>query len=125
MFPHKITIFNVLQNENGINYHRCLVNDVYHYETQSINQEGHGEKITSVYNVCFSKKALEKYVNEINDKSSINVFTLKNNDIIVYGEFDEIKSITDIQHSNSKYFLIKSISDNRVDSDVDNILVTG
>lgn len=126
MFPHTITVFNIVQTKNSTIYHRCVVSDVYHYETIAVSSEGKGEKVSSIYNVIFSEIALKKYVDKIDFSSPNNVFSLKDNDIIVYGEFDGISDLSDIQKSNCKYFLIKSISDNRVGSDeIQNIVVSG
>lgn len=126
MFPHTITLFNVIQIDSKIIYHRCVVSDVFHYETQTISKDGKGEKISSIYNVIFSNIALKNYVEKLQTDSSENVFTLKENDIIVYDEFKEIEDLLDIQKSDSKYFLIKSISDNRVGlEELQNIMVSG
>lgn len=126
MFPHTVTIFNIIENSEGIKYHRCVIKDVFHYETQSITNEAHGEKINSIYNVVFSNEALQKYVENIEIDSSPDVFTIKKNDIIVYGEFEEIADLIDIQKSNATYFLIKSIEDNCYGSkELHNILVSG
>ena len=125
MIPHTVTVFNVIETTDTVKYHRCVVNDVFHYEKQSITTEGKGEKTNSIYNVVFSKEALKKYVDSINVDSDENIFTLKENDIIVYGEVKAIEDLKDLQKSYNKYFLIKSISDNRYgSSDLNNILVT-
>lgn len=126
MFPHTVTVFNVIEDIDKTTYHSCVVSDVYCYNDLAISQEGHGEKVSSVYNVCFSENALKKYVDKITKDAPKDVFSLKNNDIVVYGEFDEIKDLKDIQKADVEYFLIKSISDNRVGSDdLQNILVSG
>ena len=90
MFPHTVTIFNVIQKPDKTIYHRCVVSDVYHYETQSISDEGKGEKISSIYNVVFSSDAIKKYVEKIQEDDNESVFSLKDNDIVVYGEFQAI-----------------------------------
>lgn len=126
MFPHTVTIFNVIQKSDKMLYHRCVVSDVYHYETQSISADRKGEKISSIYNVIFSNESLKKYVEKLQENDNENIFSLKENDIIVYGEFEQITDLLDIQKSNYKYFLIKSISDNRVGSEeLRNIVVSG
>lgn len=126
MFPHTVTVFNVIQKVDKTIYHRCVVSDVYHYEKQSISEEGKGEKISSIYNIIFSNIAIKKYVEKKNEKLDDNTFTLKENDIVVYGEFEEIEDLLDIQKSDCKYFLIKSISDNRVGlEELQNIVVSG
>lgn len=126
MFPHTVTVFNIIQAVDKTIYHRCVVSDVYHYETQSISNEGKGEKVSSIYNVIFSNEALKKYVEKIQENSDENTFSLKENDIVVYDEFKEITDLLDIQKSDCKYFLVKSISDNRVGSEeVQNVVVSG
>lgn len=126
MFPHTVTVFNVIKKANEIIYHKCVVSNVYHYETQSISDDGKGEKISSIYNVVFSNEALKKYVDKIQENDNEDTFSLKDNDIIVYGDFQQITDLLDIQKSDCNYFLIKSISDNRVGSEeVQNIVVSG
>ncbi|MCI5543766.1 MAG: hypothetical protein MR405_07630 [Mollicutes bacterium] len=124
MFPHTITIFNLV---NDI-YNRKVVHNVFSHTDKIISQEGKGEKYTSAHRVIFSGNALNDYLtideyNKLSDKT--NNFTLKNNDLIVIGEFKEIKELVDVTKTNVDYFLIKTISDNRYGSlDLQNIEVT-
>lgn len=124
MFPHTITIFNLV---NDI-YNRKVVHNVFAHTDKIISQEGKGEKYTSEHRVIFSGNALNDYLtideyNKLSDKT--NNFTLKNNDLIVIGEFKEIKELIDVTKTNVDYFLIKTISDNRYGSlDLQNIEVT-
>lgn len=126
MFPHIVTIYNIVESVDGVSYHKCVVSDVFHYETQEIIKEEHGEKINSIYNVIFSEKSLAKYIDKILIDSTPDVFSLNYNDIVVYGEFGEIEDISDIQKAGVDYFLIKSKQDNRYGSNnLKNILVSG
>ncbi len=129
MFPHTITIFNLTKdNENNIIYNRKIVHDVFYHVQKIISQESNGEKYTYAYDVVFSEKAIKTYLEldnyeKLEDKS--NNFTLKENDIIVLNEFEEISDLSDIQKTNAQYFLIKTISDNRYgDEELQNIEVT-
>ena len=106
MFPHIVTIYNIVESNDSVSYHKCVVSDVFHYETQEIIKEEHGEKINSIYNVIFSEKSLTKYVDKILIDSTPDVFSLNYNDIVVYGEFGEIEDIFDIQKAGVDYFLI-------------------
>lgn len=112
MFPHTITIFNVV---NGV-YNRKVVSDVFCHTDKIISTEGKGDKYTYAYDVIFSSEALKKYkevVDYINLEDKTEYFTLKENDIIVIGNFPEIKDLKEVQISHSQYFLIRTISDNR------------
>jgi len=129
MFPHTITIFNITSGQDdNIIYNRQVIKDVFWYDKTIISPEDNGEKLTSVYNVILSDKALEKYL-EPKDyllaKDKSNNFTLQENDIVVLGEFPKITDLKDVQLSSEKYFLIKTISDNRWGSlDLQNMEIT-
>ena len=128
MFPHTITIFNVINNNDSVSYNRKLVDNVFYTKQKIISKESNGDKFTTAYNVIFSSKALndfldnEDYIN-LEDKSKN--FTLKENDIIVYGNCEQINDLIDLQRSYKDYFLIRSIGDNRYGTDeLQNIEVT-
>ena len=129
MFPHTITLFNIVKDENNvITYNRKIVSYVFYYKEKIISKEGNGDKYTTAYNVIFSNMALKDYLDydkykNIEDKSK--KFTLKENDIIVFGECEQITDLKDLQKSYKDYFLIRSIGDNRYGSDkLQNIEVT-
>lgn len=128
MFPHTITIFNVIKNTNKITYQRKIVNDVFYYTEKIISEEGKGEKYSSAYHVIFSSDSLNSYLKSKEYKiaeDKENHFTLQANDIVVLGEFKEINDLSDIQRSDVEYFLIKTISDNQYGEDfLQNIEVT-
>lgn len=129
MFPHTVTVFNIVKTgANDIAYNRKVVDNVFFYTKKIISQEGKGEKYTYAYNVIFSSEAI-KFFLPIKDyellENKSDYFTLKENDIIVLGIFNNINNLVDIQKSNSDYFLIKTISDNRYgDEELQNIEVT-
>mgnify|MGYP004648634085 FL=1 len=111
MFPDKVTVFNIVDDK----YNRQVIDDVFAHTEKIISKEGNGEKYSTAHRVIFSNKALEKYLSYVdytalNDKS--NNFTLKENDLIIFGEFKEITDLSEVQKSHVDYFLIKSISDN-------------
>ena len=124
MFPHTITIFNLVNDT----YYRKIVTDVFATTKKVISPEGKGEKYMPVHDVIFSNIAMKDYLDvdsykELEDKS--NNYTLRNNDIVVIGEFNDIKDLSDIQKTNADYFLIKTISINDYgDLDLKNIEVT-
>jgi len=124
MFPDTITIYNI---EDNI-YYRKEVKNVFAHTSKIISKDGNGEKYTSVHNVIFSSTSLNDFVSnneykKLSDKSK--KFTLKPNDIIVFGIFGDVNSLSDIQKSNIEYFLIKSISTNQYgNSMLQNIEVT-
>lgn len=106
MFPHTITIFNIVDGQ----YIRKVVSDVFYVSEKIISQEGNGEKYTNTHRVIFSKDSLSKYIEKSQYIPNMDVFTLKTNDIIVKGI---IGQITDIKELNDyDYFRIKTISDN-------------
>ena len=116
MFPHSITIFNIINEKDKIIYNRKVVNAVFYYKKKLISQEGKGDKYTYAYHVIFSNEALKNYLEKdsyklLNDK--IDNYTLKENDIVVLGECDAIEDLLELQKSNKDYFLIRSIGDNR------------
>lgn len=106
MFPHTITIFNIV---NG-RYFREVVSDVFYISEKIVSQDGNGEKYTNTHRVIFSKESLNKYVDKSDFEVNTDTFTLKINDIIVKGEIDEIKDINDLKDYDC--FRIKTISDN-------------
>ena len=112
MFPRTVTIFNVIKDKENITYHRNVVSDVFYHVNKIISQEGKGEKYTYAYDVIFSKKALTKWVNKQDFIGNKDIYTLRENDIIVLSEFKEINDIKELQTSNVNYFLIKTISEN-------------
>lgn len=124
MFPDKVTIFNVVDDK----YNRQIVDNVFFIKEKIISQDGNGDKYTSSYRVIFSHEALKKYLNVeqyIASEDKNNIFTLKENDVVVLGVCDPIKGLKDLQNSYKEYFLIRSISDNRYgDAKLQNIEVT-
>ena len=121
MFPHTITIFNIVDNV----YYRQVVSNVLFLSERIISQDGMGEKYANVHRVIFSKESLLKYKKKANYKPNKGVFTLNDNDIIVEGEIEQINAIKDLQNGKYDYFLIKTISDNNYGSeDMQNIEVT-
>lgn len=123
MFPHTITLFNIVDNV----YYRHVLSDVLFISEKIISQDGLGEKYSNVHRVLFSSKSLSNYVNKIDYKpiSDNNHFTLNVNDIVVEGEVEQINSIKDLQDKKYNYFLIKTISNNNYGSeDMRNIEVT-
>ena len=126
MFPHTVTIFNIIkEKDNNITYHREIISDVFYYIKKIISQEGKGEKYTYAYDVIFWNKALSKWVSKENYQGLENTYTLKDNDIIVLGEYKEIEDITELQKSNTNWFYIKTITENPyADQELQNIEVT-
>lgn len=125
MFPHIVTVFNVIKSKDSITYHRQVIEDVFFNKDKIISQEGKGEKYTSVYNVIFSNIALKKWVNKQEFSGKEETYTLRENDIIVLGEYNNISDLSDLQKSNADYFLIKTVSENLYgEEDLQNIEVT-
>ena len=124
MFPHTITIFNVIDDK----YYRKEVSDVFAITERIISKEGKGEKFVSAHRVIFSNIAMNDYLEpqdylKLSDKS--NNYTLRENDIIVIGKFDDINDLSTIQKSSCEYFLIKTVSVNKYgDIELQNIEVT-
>lgn len=125
MFPHIVTVFNVIKNKDSIIYHRQVVKDVFSRKDKIVSQEGKGEKYTSAYDVIFSNVALKKWVNKQEFSGEEGTYTLRENDIIVLGEYNNISDLSDLQKSNADYFLIKTVSENLYgEEDLQNIEVT-
>lgn len=125
MFPHIVTVFNVIKSKDSITYHRQVVEDVFFNKDKIISQEGKGEKYTSVYNVIFSNIALKKWKNKQEFSGEEDTYTLRENDIIVLGEYNNISDLSNLQKSNADYFLIKTVSENLYgEEDLRNIEVT-
>ena len=128
MFPHTITIFNVTKENGNVKYSRKLVSNVFYYKEKIISEEGKGDKYSNLYHVIFSNESLKDYL-ENSQYSKLekkdNNYTLKQNDIIVLNECEDISDLLDLQQSDKEYFLIRKISDNRYGSeDLQNIEVT-
>lgn len=117
MFPHTVTVFNVTKEKDKTIYHRQVVSDVFFHVQKIVSQEGKGEKYTYAYNVIFSHDALKKYVSKHLFENKEDTYTLRENDIIVFGEFEQIDDLIDIQKSNIDYFLIKTVSENLYGND--------
>ncbi len=116
MFPHTITIFNLVNDT----FHRKVVNNVFATTKKVISPEGKGEKYVPVHDVIISNIAMQDYLDvdsykKLEEKS--NNYTLRNDDIIVIGEFEEITDLLDIQKTNADYFLIKTININNYGSE--------
>ena len=121
MFPHSVTIVNIVDGK----YYTKFINDVFYIVEKIISQEGTGEKYSNVHRCIFSNKALNQYVPKNDYEVLTNTFTLQPNDIIVKGRIDSVDSLKDINDSGFDYFLIKTISVNKYGSeDLMNIEVT-
>ena len=112
MFPHTVTVFNVTKEKDKTIYHRQVVSDVFFHVQKIVSQEGKGEKYTYAYDVIFSRDALKKYVSKSLFENKEDTYTLRENDIVVFGEFKQINDLIDIQKSNIDYFLVKTVSEN-------------
>lgn len=108
MFPHTITIFNIVDGK----YKRSVVKDTFYISEKIISQDGNGEKYSNTHRVIFSKDSLKDYVKKSYFKSDMEAFTLSINDIVVKGEINDISSQNDLKNKGYDYFLIKTISDN-------------
>lgn len=125
MFPHTVTVFNVVKNDGKITYHKNIIKDVFYQIDKKISEENKGEKTTNFYDVIFSVKALEKWLSSKDFIAEENTYTLRENDIVVLDEYKDIKDLIEIQKDNVDYFLIKSVSENLYgDRELWNIEVT-
>lgn len=125
MFPNKVTVFNVIKSNDNVIYHRQVVGNVFYHNEKIISQEGKGEKYTSAYDVIFSNIALKKWKSKDTFNGENDTYTLKENDIIVLGEYKEISDLKDLQSANIDYFLIKTVSENLYgEEELQNIEVT-
>lgn len=125
MFPHTVTVFNVIREKDKIIYHRQVVFDVFCHVQKIISQESKGEKYTSAYDVIFSNQSLKKYVSKNDFKAIKDIYTLRENDIVVLGEYKSINDLLELQKSNVDYFLIKTVSENLYgDDELQNVEVT-
>lgn len=128
MFPHTITIFNVVKKDGKLVYNRTEIDNVFVHIDKIIQKEENGDKYSSVYDVILSKEALTNYVSEDEYKAKedfSDCYTIMKNDIVVIGSFGEISDLNDVQRSNSEFFLIRTISDNRYgDEELQNIEIT-
>ena len=127
MFPHTVTIFNVIRNkDDSITYHKTIVSDVFYHVEKIISQEGEGEKYMSAYDVVFSSEAIKRWMSKQDFNGEENTYTLRENDIVVLGNFEKnISELIELQKSNSDFFLIKTVSENLYGEDeLRNIEVT-
>lgn len=125
MFPHTITVFNIIKSQDNIIYHRQVVKNVFYHKEKIISQDGKGEKYTSAYDVIFSNMALENWKSKRDFDGTSNTYTLRENDIIVLGDYNKITDLKELQNSNVDFFLIKTVSENLYgDEEMKNIEVT-
>ncbi len=125
MFPHTVTIFNTIETNEKVLYHRQIVSNVFYRIQRIISEEGKGEKYTYAYNVIFSHEALNKWIPKRKFEAKKDTYTLRNNDIVVLGEYEEIDDLKELQKDKVDYFLIKTVSENLYgEEDLQNIEVT-
>lgn len=125
MFENTVTVFNVIKGKDKIIYHRQVVNNVFYHKEKIISQEGKGDKYTNAYDVVFSNTALEKWKSKQDFDNSNDTYTLRENDIIVLNEYDEISELKELQQSSIDWFMIKTVSENLYGSlELHNIEVT-
>lgn len=116
MFPHTITLFNVYKKEKTVYYHRTLLTGVFFYKSNQVIDEEHGLKNASKYHCIIPLEQLKNYIdrkcfNNLTDKT--NKFTFAPKDIVVFGECEDIKSISELQTSEYDYFMIRTVNDYR------------
>lgn len=125
MFPHVVTVFNVIKTKENVTYKRTVVKNVFYHKDKIISQEGKGEKYTNAYDVIFSSESLKNWKSKQDFTDSDDAYTLRENDIIVLNEFGKISDLKDLQISKADYFLIKTVSENLYgDIELQNIEVT-
>lgn len=125
MYPDKVTVFNIIKNKDSIKYHRQVIDNVFCHKEKIISQEGKGDKYTTAYDVIFSNESLKNWKSKQEFKGSIDTYTLRENDIVVLGEYNEISDLKDLQGSFAEFFLIRTVSENLYGEDeLQNIEVT-
>jgi len=126
MFPHTVTILNIEKKDNLI-INKAFVDNVLFYDKNIISQDGKGEKYSNTSHCIFSDIALEKYLpyeQYKNEENKNNYFTLKLNDVVIKGKYEEdITNIFDINNI-SESFYIKTISSYTEFEDMNSIEVT-
>lgn len=106
IFPHTITIFSK-KTKSKI----CMIEGVYWYGEKGISLEGKGVVRSDSVTVFVPK---EKAMN----------LTIEKGDRIVKGSVDDINSWNDL-NSIVDIITVKRIDDNRIGSDIDNLVVMG
>lgn len=114
MFPHIITIFHHETINGTDSYTRYVVPDVFWYGSTGISADGKGLVTANAVTVITSAQTAHSY------KKTWNV---QKNDRIVKGECPAIESFKDL--NGKEVITVTDVSENIVNSDVDNITITG
>ena len=109
-FIDTVTVFH--KNEDN-SYSRIIVSGCYWYGDTRISNSGHGIVRDDAISIFFPK--------EVVDKNSLKIWK---NDRIVKGEADDISSVNELIKYDDKITVL-TVQENRVNSKLDNILVTG
>lgn len=114
MFPHTITIFHHAVVDNKDVYTRKVVPGFYWYGHTGIVQSGKGQESDDSITIISSPE---------NAKTFGEKWTVQKDDRIVKGECPDILSFKEL--NGKEVITVMSIADNRCNSSVDNITITG
>ena len=115
-FFDTITIYNKV----GQTYKRFVLDGVYWYGSKGLAISGNGVVHSDEINVFIPKSKMVDY----NETYQEGKYTLRKGDHIVKGISEDISSVNELSKYND-VITIMSFSVNRVNSDLDNILITG
>lgn len=115
-FIDTITVFNKVDQS----YKKYVLDGVYWYGSKGLVISGNGVVHSDEINIFIPKEKMKDYTESYQDKH----YTLRKGDHIVKGIAEDIQSVNEL----SKYkdvITITKVSVHQVNSDLDNILVTG
>ncbi|MBP3446220.1 MAG: hypothetical protein J6K64_02985 [Clostridia bacterium] len=114
MFPHTITIFHHTASGGEDVYTRKVVEGVYWHGSTGISRDGKGQESTDSITVISSPENASTYGRK---------WSVQKGDKVVKGACGDISSFKEL---NSKEVItVMSVADNRCNSSVDNITITG
>lgn len=115
-FIDTVTIFNKVDQS----YKRYVLDGVYWFGSKGLVINGNGVAHNDEINVFIPKKKMNDYKETYQE----GCYTLRKGDRIVKGIAEDITSVNDLSMYND-VITIMSFSINKVDSDLDNILIIG
>lgn len=106
MFPHKITVFTMNENEE---YQKTLIDGVYWYGSNQVTKSGKGVDAGSDITIVIPKKSFKG---------------IRQGSLIVKGTHEDIKSKSELEGVED-CIIVESIAVNDVGSQLDNVVIKG
>lgn len=106
MFPHTITVMNMIEDDDGKVYVPCVIKGVLYVKSNSVSKTLYGTDNTNkiMCTIPFSSNQSKPFIDaldygKLSDRDKRLYFTLRKDDIIIKGEVSDTELSSKTAHS--------------------------